>query len=69
MKKRGLSSPDIGDMLAMTFHSDPMKKTSDEAEAELQAKIDDPFQLHLRRYAETMKRTQKREADGGYWEG
>ena len=66
MKKRGLSSPDIGDMLAMSFSVQPPEKT---AEEQLRDRIAaaSPFEAHMMRMAETAKREQKK-ADRGYWE-
>lgn len=67
MKKRGLSSPDIGDCLAMSFAVYPVTKTYEEQEVEIQAKIEDPMALHFRRLAETERR-QKAKQPLNWWD-
>jgi hypothetical protein len=69
MKKRGLASPDIGDMLAMTFASSPAMKTRDEALAEQIAAVQqrDPLEAHFMRVTETERR-QKAERPLNFWE-
>jgi hypothetical protein len=67
MKKRGLSSPDIGDMLAMSFTSFPPGQTRDERLAEEIAAAKDPFQQHFMRLAETERR-QRANKPRPYWE-
>lgn len=68
MKKRGLPSPDCGDMLAMTFASGAPVKTRDEELAEKIAATKDPFQQHFLRLAETERRTRARQSGGNYWD-
>jgi hypothetical protein len=60
MKKRGLASPDCGDMLAMTFATEPVKKTRDEALAEQISAVQekDPTEAHFMRLRETERRQQ-----------
>ena len=69
MKKRGLSSPDIGDMLAMSFALDPTPKTREEALTEkIQAmELVDPLEAHFMRMRETEDR-QKRNQPLQFWE-
>ena len=67
MKKRGLSSPDIGDMLAMTFVAVPAGKTHDERLSEEIAAMPDPMQQHFARLAETERR-QRASRPGNWWE-
>jgi len=67
MKKRNLASPDNGDTLAMTFAVEPIKRTREEQEIELQAKITDPMALHFRRLQETERRA-KANQPLNYWE-
>jgi hypothetical protein len=69
MESRGLSSPDNGDMLAMTFGVTPMLKTRDEELAERIAAVQkvDPMEAHFLRVRET----ERRQKDGQplpYWE-
>jgi hypothetical protein len=66
MMKRGLASPDSGDMLAMSFSAIPPSQTSEER---LRDKIlaSSPMEAHLIRYAETLKMIERREPDQGYW--
>lgn len=67
MKKRGLASPDIGDMLGMTFSVQPVAMTRDEILAEeIEATID-PMQKHFKRMAETERR-QRANQPRNYWE-
>ncbi len=69
MKKRGLSSPDCGDMLAMSFAVDPSPKTREEALLEQIQKVEqyDPTEAHFMRLAETERR-KKASAPMQYWE-
>jgi hypothetical protein len=69
MESRGLSSPDNGDMLAMTFGVTPMLKTRDEELAERIAAVQkvDPMEAHFLRVRET----ERRQKDGqplDYWQ-
>lgn len=70
MKKRGLASPDNGDMLAMTFATEPIKKTRDEELAEQIAAIEkkDPMEAHFLRLRETERRQQAANPKGNYWD-
>ena len=68
MKKRGLPSPDIGDMLAMTFSALPTGKTYDERLSEKIAATKDPFEQHFMRLAETERRQRAQTAGGNYWD-
>lgn len=67
MKKRGLSSPDLGDMLAMTFVSNPAPKTHDERLAEQIEATKDPMEQHFMRLRETERRQQANQPRP-YWE-
>ena len=67
MKDRGLASPDIGDMLAMTFGVTPTPKTREEALAEEIAATADPMERHFKRLAETERR-EKAQQPLNYWE-
>ncbi len=67
MKKRGLSSPDLGDMLAMSFAAVPTPATRDERLAEEIANTADPLERHIKRLRETERR-QKSGAPLQYWE-
>ena len=69
MDKRGLASPDCGDMLAMTFGVDPIPKTREEALTEEIARMQevDPLEAHFMRVRETERR-QKQNAPMAYWE-
>lgn len=67
MKKRGLSSPDIGDNLAMTFAVEPEVKTRDEEFREKLAKCQDPMEKHFMLLAETERR-KKLNQPRNYWE-
>ncbi len=67
MKKRGLSSPDIGDMLAMTFAAIPAAKTRDEVLAEKIEAEPDEFQRHFMRLRETERRQQANQPRN-YWD-
>lgn len=60
MKSRGLSSPDVGDMLAMTFGVQPIPKTREEALAEDIANTPDPMERHFKRLRETERREKAR---------
>jgi hypothetical protein len=69
MESRGVSSPDNGDMLAMTFGVTPMLKTRDEELAERIAAVQkvDPMEAHFLRVRET----ERRQKDGkhlDYWQ-
>jgi hypothetical protein len=66
MKKRGLASPDIGDMLAMTFGITPAGETHDERVL-AQIEAADPVEQHFIRLRETARREGQR-GDKGYWE-
>jgi hypothetical protein len=65
LKKRGLASPDIGDMMAMSFAPHPAAKTRDELLSEEIAATVDPMQVHFKRLAETERR--RREAQPQNW--
>jgi hypothetical protein len=67
MKKRGLSSPDIGDNLAMTFAVEPEKKTRDEEWREQLERETDPMSKHFMLLAETERR-KKLAQPKNYWE-
>lgn len=67
MKKRGLSSPDVGDMLAMTFIARPEPKTHDERLLEQIEACPDPMEQHFMRLRETERR-QKANQPKAYWE-
>jgi hypothetical protein len=69
MKKRGLASPDCGDMLAMSFGVTMVPKTRDEALLEQiqRVQVYDPTEAHFMRLAETERR-QQREKPLNYWE-
>ena len=67
MKKRGLSSPDTGDMLGMSFASPPAAKTRDELLAEKIAAQPDPMEQHFMRLAETERR-QRANQPRAHWE-
>lgn len=67
MKKRGLSSPDIGDMLAMSFTAIPAGKTRDEKFLEELLATEDPFQQHIMRLRET-ERIRQAAKPLNYWE-
>lgn len=66
MKSRGLSSPDVGDMLAMTFGVQPILKTRDESLAEEIAAMPDPLERHFMRLRETERREKARQLN--FWE-
>jgi hypothetical protein len=68
MKKRGLASPDCGDMLAMSFACDPTPKTREEALAEAITATEkrDPVEAHFMRLRETERRKKKGE-ELPYW--
>ena len=61
MKSRGLSSPDCGDQLAMTFGVTPVPKTPEEALAEDILNTADPTERHFKRLRETERRQQESE--------
>lgn len=67
MKKRGLASPDCGDMLAMSFAIDPTPKTREEALIESIQNTADPMERHFMRLRETERR-QKAKQPMAYWE-
>ena len=67
LKKRGLASPDIGDMMAMSFSPHPAAKTNDEVLSEQIAEAVDPMQQHFMRLAETERR-QRANQPRNYWE-
>jgi hypothetical protein len=67
MEARGLSSPDNGDMLAMTFGVTPAAKTRDEALIEEIAATTDPIERHFKRLRETERR-EKAKQPLQYWE-
>jgi hypothetical protein len=69
MKKRGLASPDIGDMLAMTFATVPHAKTHDEKLSEQIAAVEerDPMEAHFMRLRETERRNRAHKPRN-YWE-
>jgi Helicase len=67
MKARGLASPDVGDMLAMTFSAEGAKKTQDEELAERIQATKDPLEQHFMRLAETERR-EKAKQPLNYWE-
>lgn len=56
MKKRGLSSPDYGDMLAMSFAAQPAGQTEEEALIERLARIEDPMWRQIQRVKATLDR-------------
>ena len=68
MKKRGLASPDIGDMVAMTFAVEPKKKTRDEELSESIQEVEkkDPMEAHFMRLRETERR-QRANQPLPYW--
>jgi hypothetical protein len=69
MKKRGLASPDIGDMLAMTFATVPHAKTHDEQLSEQIAAVEerDPMEAHFMRLRETERRNRAHKPRN-YWD-
>ncbi len=67
MEARGLSSPDNGDALAMSFAAYPMAETRDERLIKEQAKITDPMALHFAKLAETERRMKAKEPKN-WWE-
>ena len=67
MEARGLSSPDNGDMVAMTFGVTPIPKTRSEALIEEIAAIPDPLERHFARLRETERR-EKAKQPLNYWE-
>lgn len=67
MKKRGLSSPDIGDNLAMSFVATPTGKTHDERLLEQIEACPDPMEQHFMRLRETERR-QRANQPKQYWE-
>ena len=56
MKKRGLPSPDIGDMLAMSFFASPAPKDEEEQLSERLAAIDDPMWRRIQQVKATLDR-------------
>jgi hypothetical protein len=67
MKKRGLASPDLGDMLAMSFAVTPLPLTRDEVLAEQIQAMKDPMAQHFARLKETERRN-KANQPLNYWE-
>lgn len=69
MKKRGLASPDCGDMLAMSFALDPTPKTREEALVETIAETEkrDPMEAHFMKLRETEERKRRNEPLA-YWQ-
>ncbi|MGB7024103.1 MAG: terminase [Candidatus Acidiferrales bacterium] len=67
MESRGLSSPDNGDMLAMTFGVTPALKTREESLVEELARCADPLERHFMRLRETERR-EKAKQPLQYWE-
>lgn len=67
MDKRGLASPDSGDMLAMTFGVSPIPKTREEALLEQIQATADPLERHFMRLKETERR-KKAASPMSYWE-
>lgn len=67
MEARGLSSPDNGDALAMSFAAFPAAETRDERTEREQAAIKDPMALHFARLQETERR-EKAKQPKQYWE-
>ena len=67
MKKRGLASPDLADMLAMSFAAMPAAKTHEELLAEKIAAMPDPMEQYLARLAETDRRNKATRARN-WWE-
>lgn len=59
MKKRGLASPDMGDMLAMSFWGMPAGMTDSEQLAERLAAIKDPFQRAIEQVGATLRKEAK----------
>ena len=66
MKKRGLSSPDAADMLAMTFSVYPAPQTRDELLLEQIRNTQDPLERHFMRLKEAEKRNKTGAAN--YWD-
>ena len=56
MKKRGLASPDIGDMMAMCFAAHPAGQTDEEALRERLDAIADPMWRHVQQVKATLDR-------------
>ena len=56
MKKRGLASPDIGDMMAMSFAAAPAGQTEEEALRERLMAIEDPMWRHIQQVKATLDR-------------
>ncbi len=63
MKKRGLSSPDLGDMLAMSFSAMPAGQTEEEALGERLRKIEDPFWRTMEQLRATIDKEQEEVVD------
>lgn len=59
MKKRGLASPDIGDMAAMSFWGTPAGKTDAEMLRDRLLSIKDPFQRAIEQVGATLQREKK----------
>lgn len=67
MDKRGLASPDSGDMLAMTFAVSTIPKTREEALLEQIQATADPMERHFMRLRETERRKKSNQALN-FWE-
>lgn len=67
MKSRGVASPDLGDMLAMTFGVTPATKTREEALAEEIEATHNPIERHFKRLTETERR-EKLKQPLQYWQ-
>ncbi len=68
MKKRGLASPDIADMIAMSLAFTPVAKTRDELFAEELEATKDPMEQHWMRLRETERRRNVNKNSQAYWE-
>jgi hypothetical protein len=63
MKKRGLASPNLGDMLAMSFSAMPAGMTEEEQLGEKLSKIEDPFWRTMEQLRATMDKEQAEVVD------
>jgi hypothetical protein len=63
MKKRGLASPDTGDMIAMSHSAMPAGKTEEEELAERLAAIEDPFWRRVQTVKATLDHEQREVED------
>ena len=63
MKKRGLASPDIGDMLAMSFIAQPNPKDEEEMLSERLAAIKDPFWRQIQHVKATLDHEKEQQED------